>query len=417
LGEIITHAHLFSRVNFTFAVGLSRSDDYSSWMNNRLSLLLLIPMLASVCSCSKNELKGKMDITFQVESPGLAPEAIVYIVGSHAAVGEWNPSAIPMTRKSDGQWELRSTLPYGVRLEYKFTLGDWNSEALDDEGRVPPNHTLAATRSYTVRHKISRWKTEIPQENNITGTVFYHRAVGSEGILPRDMIVWLPPDYEQSNESYPVLYMHDGQNVFDPATSFLGVDWGVDETADRLIRDGRIQPIIVVGIYNSPQRMDDYGFGEQGRAYQNFVVEVVKPLVDANYRTKPDRDNTATMGSSMGGLISFLLAWNHPDVFRQAACLSPAFFPEVVDMVRVAESAPAGMRLYMDNGTEGMEERIQHFCDDMMDVLPGQAFVPGENFEWYLDKGAEHNEPAWAARVHRPLTFMFGTGTTGSSSP
>ena len=370
-----------------------------------------------MAACSRNEMKGIMDITFQVEAPGLDTNATVYIVGNHYMLGDWEPSAMPLQNKDGNLWELKLAIPYGARLEYKFTLGSWSTEALDDNGQSPPNHQLAATRSYKVRHSITRWRSEALAQGNITGDVRYHRGIGSEHIQPRDLIVWLPPDYETSNRPYPVLYVHDGQNIFDPATSFIGADWNIDATADRLIREGHMIPVIVVGIYNSPKRMDEYGNGETGEAYRQFVVQTVKPLIDATYRTLPDRDNTATMGSSMGGLVSFLLAWNHPDVFRQAACLSPAFFPEVVDMVRIADAAPAGMRLYMDNGTEGMEQRIQFFCDDMMDVLPGKGFSSGHNFEWYLDNGAEHNEHAWAARVHRPLLFMFGTDTAAFSTP
>ncbi|HMP91094.1 MAG TPA: alpha/beta hydrolase-fold protein [Kiritimatiellia bacterium] len=375
--------------------------------------LLLIGTACFVLSgCSRNEMKGIMDITFQVEAPGLAENATVYITGNHYMIGDWEPGVMPLTRKGDDVWELKLSIPYGERLQYKFTQGDWHTEALDDNGQTPPNHTLAATRSYIVRHKITRWKSDIPSVGNVTGDVRFHRAIGNEQISPRDIIVWLPPNYSESDDTYPVLYAHDGQNLFDPMTSYIGIDWNIDETADRLIREGLMKPVIVVGIYNSPRRMDEYGFGETGAAYRDYVINTVKPLIDATYRTLPDRNNTATMGSSMGGLVSFLLAWNHPEVFRQAACLSPAFFPEVVDMVRVADAAPSGMRVYMDNGTEGMEQRIQFFCDDMMDVLPGKGFTSGDNFEWLLDRGAEHNEQAWAVRVHRPLLFMFGTGAS-----
>jgi pimeloyl-ACP methyl ester carboxylesterase len=353
-----------------------------------------------------------MEITIEVESPDLDPAATVYVVGNHPALGDWEPGAAPLTRVKDGLWSRTITLPYGTRVEYKITLGSWTTEALDEQGHPFPNFTLAATRSRTLHYKITNWQKKNSDKTIITGLAKFHRDVGGEGVLPRDIVVWLPPGYIESNESYPVLYVHDGQNIFDPTTSFLGVDWGIDETASRLIEKKKIKPIIIVGIYNTSERSEDYGFGDKGKAYQSYVVNTVKPLIDTHYRTRPGREDTATMGSSMGGLVSFLLAWNHPEVFRQAACLSPAFFPEVVDMVRVADKAPAGMRLYMDNGTEGMDKRIQVFCDDMLDVLPGRGFVREDNFMWYLDQGAEHNEQAWSRRVHRPLLFMFGIDTS-----
>ena len=369
----------------------------------------LIPVLLVTVACSKNEMKGIMEVTFEVEAPGLGTNDVVYITGNHQVLGDWEPYEVPLYRREGDLWSRTLAIPYGARLEYKFTLGGWISEGLDEEGHPLPNFHVAATRSQTVRHRITRWASDGPPAASITGRAEFHRNVAGEGLLPRDVVVWLPPGYADSEERYPVLYMHDGQNTMDPTTSFLGTDWGIDETATRLIDEGRMRPVIVVGMYNTPQRMEDYGSGEQGAAYQRFVVDVVKPMIDQTYRTKPGRDDTAVMGSSMGGLVSFLLAWNHADVFKQAACLSPAFFPETVKLVRDAAAAPEGMRVYMDNGTEGLEQKIQAYCDDMLAALPEKGFVQGANFDWFLDQGAEHNEQAWAARLERPLLFLFGT--------
>jgi predicted alpha/beta superfamily hydrolase len=371
----------------------------------------LIPVLLATAACSKNEMKGIMEVTFEVEAPGLGTNDVVYITGNHQALGDWEPYEVPLYRREGDLWSRTLAFPYGARLEYKFTLGGWISEGLDEEGHPLPNFTVAATRSQSVRHRISRWASDGPPAASITGRAEFHRNVAGQGLLPRDVVVWLPPGYADSEERYPVLYMHDGQNTMDPTTSFLGTDWGVDEAATRLIGEGRMHPVIIVGMYNTPQRMEDYGSGEQGAAYQRFVVDVVKPLIDQTYRTKPGRDDTAVMGSSMGGLVSFLLAWNHAEVFKQAACLSPAFFPESVKLVREAAAAPDGMRVYMDNGTEGLEQKIQAYCDDMLAALPEKGFVQGANFDWFLDQGAEHNEKAWAARLDRPLLFLFGTAT------
>jgi len=362
-------------------------------------------------ACSKNEMKGVMDITFEVTAPGLSESDTIYLTGNIAELGNWNLQDLAMERTGKDTWKLVVQIPYGARLEYKFTLGSWTREALNDDGSSPANFKSTATRSHTLKHTFNVWKKDgIPSEG-VTGRVTYHMDVAGAGLLSRHLIVWLPPGYEENTETrYPVLYMHDGQNVFDPATSFLGTDWGVDETITRLMSDDLMKPVIVVGIYNSPDRSDDYGTGEKGIAYQKFVVNVVKPLIDSTYRTKPGREDTAVMGSSMGGLISFLLAWNYPQVFQQAACLSPAFFTNAVEMVRSAPTAPEGMRIYMDNGTVGLEKELQVMCDDMMSALAPKGFVPGSNnFEWFLDQGAEHNERAWSIRVEKPLLFMFGT--------
>jgi enterochelin esterase-like enzyme len=119
--------------------------------------------------------------------------------------------------------------------------------------------------------------------------------------------------------------MHDGQNIFGPVTSSFGTDWSVDETADDLIKKKSIEPVIVVGIYNTSDRLKEYTPGEKGTAYMDFVVKTVKPLIDSTYRTKPDRKNTIVGGSSAGGIMSFMLVWEHADVFSKAFGMSPAF--------------------------------------------------------------------------------------------
>jgi len=373
------------------------------------SATLLFVMLG-LTACSKNEMKGIMDVTFEVTAPGLSENDTVFLTGNIAELANWDLQNIAMERTGKDTWHMVVPIPYGARFEYKFTLGSWTREALNDDGSSPPNFKSTATRSHTLKHTFTKWKSDGMPSSGVTGQVKYHLDVTGSGLLPRHLIVWLPPGYDDSDTiRYPVLYMHDGQNVFDPATSFLGTDWGVDETITRLISEDLMKPVIVVGIYNSPDRSDDYGTGKKGQAYQKFVVDVVKPLIDSTYRTKPGREDTAVMGSSMGGLISFLLAWNYPQVFQQAACLSPAFFTNAVDMVRSAPTAPEGMRIYMDNGTVGLETELQVMCDDMMSALAPKGFAPGSsNFEWFLDQGAEHNEQAWAIRVEKPLQFMFG---------
>ncbi len=199
-----------------------------------------------------------------------------------------------------------------------------------------------------------------------------------EGIRPRDVIVWLPPSYDTSTKRYPVLYMHDGQNIFDPRTSFLGVDWQVDEAADSLIRVGKMQEIIVVGVNNTSDRTQDYSDTEKGRAYMNFLATKLKPFIDANYRTKPQREYTATMGSSMGGLISFLIVWHHPETFSQAGCLSPAFiapFDSAVKMVENYHGSNKKIRLYIDNGGGALDSVLQSGCDAMLKVLEQKGFA------------------------------------------
>jgi len=287
------------------------------------------------------------------------------------------------------------------------------------DGVVPQNSRLHVLSNETIRIVVANWKDAMHKvEGQITGTVRYHRKMEGEGIKPRDVVVWLPPSYETSAEKrYSVLYVHDGQNAFDPTTSFLGVDWQIDETADRLIRVGKMQEVIIVAISNTGDRRQEYSDTARGRAYMKFVVEKLKPFIDKTYRTRPEREHTAVMGSSLGGLISFLLLWNYPEVFSQAACLSPAFAFQEIDATRLVQqhSGPdKHVRIYMDNGGIGLEMQLQPGCEKMLAALQEKGFKLGHNLEWFRDPDAEHNERAWSKRVWRPLLFLFAVKGGGS---
>jgi predicted alpha/beta superfamily hydrolase len=244
------------------------------------------------------------------------------------------------------------------------------------------------------------------------GEIRFHREMRAEGIRPRDALVWLPPGYDEDRDlRYPVLYMQDGQNVFDPETSFIGVSWQADEVAGRLMREGRIRNAIIVAVYNTEDREEEYGDTARGQAYMRFMVHGLKPFIDRTYRTIPERNTTSVMGSSMGGLISFLLAWNHPDIFSQAACLSPAFLlggSNIIPVVRDFRGLRKTLRLYIDNGSEGLDRELQRGCDEMVAALLEQGFTPGQDLEWFHDDGGEHSETSWSRRLRHPLVCLLG---------
>ena len=360
-----------------------------------------------------------VEVELRLESDTVPEGSQVYVTGSEPDLGSWSPNEVAMTRTPDGAWSKTLTVRTGTALEYKFTLGSWITEALDDKGWVPGNHVVEIQGATTIVTRVKGWNNDgkMP-EGGITGTARYHRKVGGEGVVERDIVVWLPPGYEtDTGTRYPVLYAHDGQNLFDPATSFLGVDWGLDETATALIEAGKLKPLIIVGIYNTLDRTDEYSNSEKGRAYMAYLTKVVKPMIDADYRTLADRDHTATMGSSVGGLISFLLTWKHPEVFGQAACLSPAFLygapDHAVKLVTQGDRPRQPIRLYIDSGGRDIEARLKPGCDQMLEALKKAGFTEGVDYVWYFDEEAGHNEAAWGRRAEQPLTFLFGTGKSG----
>jgi predicted alpha/beta superfamily hydrolase len=353
-------------------------------------------------------------LTIRVHAPANTPDsASVYVAGNLPELGNWRADGVSMTRDSRLVWSAKVQPPRGIEAEFKITLGSWQKEALYAVGVIPENIRVRVDADTTVDLFPVTWNQ--PGEKptgGITGTVRYHRGILGRGLkYPRDVIVWLPPSYDSTAaRRYPVLYMQDGQNAFDPTTSFSGYDWQVDEVADSLIRCGALQEILIVAIGNSPDRLLEYSDTTLGRAYASFVVDELKPFIDSTYRTKPDRANTAAMGSSLGGLISFLFVWWHPEAFSKAACLSSPFrwdHNRIFHDVEAAKRAPSGIAVYLDCGTAGPEGELIPVSTQMHKLLKRKGLVEGKTLMRFVDNGAEHNEWAWAKRVWRPLEFFF----------
>jgi len=256
-------------------------------------------------------------------------------------------------------------------------------------------------------------KKKTPGKIKIIGKVEYHKKFYSKYLdNKRGIIVWLPPSYlpagkagKKSGKRYPVLYMHDGQNIMNPRTSFAGVDWRVDETVTDLIKRKKIPEIIIVGIFNTKDRLDEYSDSSKGKDYMKFIIKELKPFIDSNYKTLRDKNNNAVMGSSLGGLISFLLVWNYPKVFSKAASLSGSFYfdsEKVIKMVR-KEQKKKKMEIYLDHGEDGLKEGQKMFC-----ALTVKGYLLGKDIDYFYDIGAGHNEADWAERLERPLKFLFG---------
>ncbi|MCX6120999.1 MAG: alpha/beta hydrolase-fold protein [Ignavibacteriales bacterium] len=357
-----------------------------------------------------------VQITFTVIVPPMTPkDAIVYIAGNHPMLGNWNPGGIALKKIDDSTWSRSFTFTKGQELEYKITLGSWDSQALYHSMEAPENSRKIVEGKDHVVLQPTNWQSIVfqPLHGGITGAVEYHRQLRGDGLqYARDVIVWLPPSYEkQKSKRYPVLYMHDGQNIIDPRTSFIGYDWHVDEVADSLIRAGTMEEIIVVGIYNSRDRISEYSDTDMGKAYAKFVISKVKPLIDSTYRTKPDRQNTAVMGSSMGGLISFLFVWWHPEVFSKAGCLSSVFdsrAASVLNLVRAEKKKTHDVKIYFDCGGYNGERSLKPGMDEIIELMKKGGYNEGTDFISFFDPKAEHSERAWASRVWRPLIFLFG---------
>jgi predicted alpha/beta superfamily hydrolase len=355
-------------------------------------------------------------VTFEVANGKPDDTSSVFITGNESKLGDWDPSIVKLNKGEDNIWSVTLSFPQGTKLEYKFTLGSWSKEALNNKGEVQGNLRLTVFRDTIVHATINNWGQSLSSvvsfKGQITGTVKYHRNFKTEGLSPRDIIVWLPPSYKKDeSKRYPVLYAHDGQNLFDPSTSSFGTDWQLDETADSLIKQDKIDEIIIVGIYCTRDRMREYAPGDFGTLYMDFIVKQLKPFVDKTYRTLPDRENTATMGSSAGGLISFMLLWVHNDIFSKAACMSPAFKISHLDYIAPVLNYAGNrkdIKVYIDCGGVGLDSLLQPGSEMMISTLKGKGYVEGKDYSWFYDRPGEHNEQNWARRVWRPLEFIYG---------
>lgn len=232
----------------------------------------------------------------------------------------------------------------------------------------------------------------------------------------RKLRIYLPASYDENKaKRYPVLYMQDAQNLFDAKTAAYGVEWGVDETVNRLVATGAMDEVIIVGIDNTPDRIAEYtpccdpkyGGGKLD-AYTAFMADTVKPYIDKTLRTLPDKQNTAIMGSSLGAIASVYIAQQRPDVFSKAGALSGSFWWNKQAMIN---QLPARMpvRFYLDAGTidDGLEDTKL-----MRDALNKQGYRPDADLFFYEQEGGSHNEASWAERVEKPLTWFFPWGST-----
>ena len=347
-----------------------------------------------------------------VVAPQLNENENIYISGNVPLLGNWNPGSISFDKINDSTWSKVFEFPIGKLIEFKFTKGNWGKQALDPGGKITGNNILLVANDTTITYRITKW-SDIHSDvsGKITGQVKYHPAFEGNNILPRDIIIWLPPSYDSiPHKKYPVLYMHDGQNIFDFTTSAIGVEWQVDETADSLIRINEIDEIIVVGIYNTNKRSAEYKNTPDGNNYMKFIVSELKPFIDSTYHTLPDRENTAVAGSSSGGLVSFMLLWKYSDIFSKAACISPAFKIDDIDFVsnvKYYSGDKKDIRIYIDNGAIGLEKELQPGIDEMLIALKEKEYEENKDLLWIKDSLAEHNESAWAKRVHKFLKFLF----------
>jgi predicted alpha/beta superfamily hydrolase len=271
--------------------------------------------------------------------------------------------------------------------------------------------------------------------------LMHYPALKLDGLLPRDVWVWTPPAYfAHTEERFPVIYMHDGQNLFVPEKSYTHVTWGVAEVITRLSRWGFIRPAIVVGIDNTENRVGDYLPAKpfntrEGKAllekfkqedpeafdkftiisdtYLKLIVEEIKPLIDRNFRTRAGQQDTMVIGSSMGGLISLYALTEYPDVFGGAGCFSthwPILRGLTLPYLREHLPMAGTHKVYFDYGTGGYDAEYEPYQQVVDAVMREKGYVHGMDWLTRCAPGADHHEIAWRSRLHIALRFLLGKG-------
>ncbi|HVF81944.1 MAG TPA: alpha/beta hydrolase-fold protein [Flavisolibacter sp.] len=333
------------------------------------------------------------------------PSTPVYLVGNFNG---WNPKDDKLRLTNNG---ITIDLKKGM-FEYKFTHGSWDGVESGDGGFPTQNHIISVESDTTVQIEIDHWADHFPKKPKestasknvqILDTSFYIPQLNRH----RRVWIYLPDSYTSSRKKYPVLYMHDGQNLFDNATAPYG-EWGVDEALDTLSKqDGET---IVVAIDHgaekrineySPFDMGKYGKGE-GDAYIDFLVQTLMPYINKNYRTKKSAKYTAIAGSSMGGLISFYAMLKYPYKFGTAGVFSPAFWivPQLKELAVKRASKLKGRIYFYAGGAES-----ETMVPDMLSVFEAVNKFSKAKMETVVRAEGRHSEQTWRAEF--PLFYQW----------
>ena len=355
-------------------------------------------------------------VTLKITSiPTNTPTAsTIYVAGSFNG---WNPSSTPMV--SDGNGNFVYTVPEGSGIaEYKFTRGSWNTVEGNATGNYLPNCTFTFSgTAQTLNLTIQSWE-DLGAGNPSTAASNVH-IMSNSFFMPqlnrnRKIWIYLPPDYQTSTKTYPVIYMQDGQNLFDNATSFSG-EWQIDETLNNLFSQGDYGAI-VVGIENggsnrineyTPWNNPQYGGGE-GDQYMQFIAETLKPYVDSNYRTKSGAEYNSLIGSSLGALISNYGAVKYSGVFSKIGSFSPAYWivrDQFNNYIQSSTADLSNMRIYFVAGSNESSTMASDI-ETVKNNLQAKG-LKSTNTLVKLDSYGQHNENYWKGEFAAAYKWIF----------
>jgi len=380
----------------------------------KLYFILLFPMVAFA------------QVTLNVTSiPSNTPaNPVIYLAGS---INSWNAGDANYILQLDGLGNFTIVIPEGTgTVNYKFTRGSWPTVEGNANGGFLPDRSFTFTGApQTINLTIQSWEDVGGTTSTAAANVQIMNGSFFIPQLNRNRRIWLylPPDYTTSQKRYPVLYMQDGQNLFDAATSFSG-EWQVDETLNTLFANGDYGAI-VVGIDNgggerlneySPWNNPQYG-GGQGDEYMAFMAETLKPYIDANYRTRPEANMNALIGSSMGALISTYGVCEYPEAFKKAGSVSPAYWFSSADLNNYISTEVSGLenhRIYFvagQNESSGMVSDLNAVRNNLQ--LKG---LSATNTFTKIDAFGTHSESYWRTQFGALYQWLFANETLSTTA-
>lgn len=379
-----------------------------------LKKMLIIIAVLSFILCGEETYLWKIELEVPEETP---LDASIFIAGNF---NDWDPGDPDYELyKIDSKFYNINILTELEIVKFKFTLGSWLSVEVDENNMNIPNRREKLAEQNNKSYKIKKWN-EAQDANSIVGNV----SVIDDFFMPqlsrtRQIWIYLPPSYEKSRRRYPVMYMHDGQNLFSDSSSFSG-EWGVDESLEKMIAEKRMREIIVVGIENSEYRLSEYSpfdfeykgyYKGEADKYAQFIVETLKPFIDKEYRTKPGRKHTGIAGSSMGGLVSVYMGLEYQEVFSKVGAMSSSFRLCQDDILEYIKANPKrhSMRFWLDIGSlEGDQISIDKSQKPVVDALRKLGWKSDKELRYSVYEGAEHHEVYWRARFTDVLEYLWG---------
>lgn len=394
--------------------------------------LLALLMIAALAGCVGGPAPASRRVMVSVE----VPEATgpVFLSGNLETLGPWKADALLMEGENRRRVAILD-VPEGHVFEYKFTLGSWDREALGPSGMVMANFRIEPG-SVAASHTLIDFKKDpsvyiaSPEAGGVQGKLIYWLDQPSEFLAhPRHVSIWLPPGYDDgSQKHYRVIYMSDGQNLFDPRIANTGTDWGADEAMISLAESG-IEPAIIVSTWSTSRRGHEYSPWHGAPDYARFLIEELMVRINQSFRTLTGPENTFHVGSSMGGLLSFYLVTNFPDVIGACGCVSthfplseematrylPGLEPETAPdetpyILRDIESGlkpPAGVRYRFDYGVLGLDASYGPSHRAVAAWLEANGFTQGRHFVMETHAQGDHNETSWRKQLPEVFAFLL----------